>query len=869
MLQVPVPTPNRHPAASPPATRPADALSVGDLEGIVSRSNRLAATVAPRLIGRLPTGLVFGIGLVVCGAPAIGVADEPAAPSSAVAAGTSEVRSFFTRHCVDCHGADEAKGGLRLDTLSADLAATGTAKTWTKVLDRLASGEMPPQDSPRPPAAEMNQVREWIHHRLLAEDSRTRPADGALTLRRLNRVQYENTIRDLLSIDLELQDRLPVDGRALGFDNVGSALSLSSAQLEAYLDAADAALDAAIVTKPKPVGVKSRISGLQALGEIHVRRNGAIQELEDAAIGYGRLQFYASRDAAPEDGTYRVRCSMFGHQSQGKPVEVYCRSMHKTGDDVIGYFQIKPDVPEVLDIRVKLKKDARVTFNTLKFRYVPRKRVAAEHTDPGLGIQWIEFEGPLLDQWPPKGHTTLFGDLPIVMVSEYHKRMSVKSEQPQADAERLLRSFMRRAYRRPVTAADVEPMLALVTAHLAENEQSAKEGRAKKGPAKKGPPANDTSFEEAMRVGYKAVLCSPDFLFFQEKNRQPDDFSLASRLSYFLWNTLPDDELLDLAERGELSRPATLHAQVERLLNDPRSEQFAANFLGQWLDLRLIDFTTPDPKLYPEFDTALREAMLAETELFFQELLKKNLSVLEFIDSDFTFLNERLATHYGIDGVAGTEMRRVALPAGSRRGGVMTMASVLKVTANGSYTHPVHRGVWVMRNILGTPPEPPPPNAGAVEPDLRGLQTIRAQLDVHRRDQACAGCHVKIDPLGFALENFDVAGGWREKYRVLSGERLSLDKNGPPVEAAYELPDGRKFQDIDELKALLLTNQDQLARCVAEKLLVYATGRGLRFSDRAAVDAILAQSRAEKYGLRNMIHRIVESPVFLNDEAKR
>jgi hypothetical protein len=343
--------------------------------------------------------------------------------------------------------------------------------------------------------------------------------------------------------------------------------------------------------------------------------------------------------------------------------------------------------------------------------------------------------------------------------------------------------------------------------------------------------------------------------------------ALASRLSYFLWNTLPDEELIGLAERGELSRPATLDAQVERMLGDPRSHRFVSNFLGQWLDLRLIDFTTPDPKLYPEFDTALREAMVAETELFFQELLQKDLSVLKLVDSEFTFLNERLAEHYGIADVKGTEMRRVTLPAGSHRGGVMTMASVLKVTANGSYTHPVHRGVWILRNILGTPPEPPPPNAGAVEPDLRGLKTIREQLDVHRRDKACAGCHTKIDPLGFALENFDVAGGWREKYRVLKGEKLSLSKDGPPVEAAYELPDGRKFRDIDELKAILLENRDQLARCVAEKLLVYATGRGLRFSDRQAVAAILAESRAENYGLRKMIHLIVKSPIFLNSDG--
>jgi mono/diheme cytochrome c family protein len=813
--------------------------------------------------------------------PAAAEAPTAVADAPGTAQG-SDLGPFLQTYCIDCHGADQAEAGFRLDTLTADAASASfsvdhfavpeKARLWTKVVDRVAAGEMPPKDAEQPSAEERKRMLAGLDRQLLAADRKTMPPAGTLVLRRLNRVQYENTIRDLLSIDLELQDRLPADGRAFGFDNVGSALSLSSAQLEAYLDAADAALDAAIVTKPKPAGVKSRISGLTALADITGRRNGAVEELEDAAIGYGRLQFYASRDAAPEDGTYRLRCSFFGHKSQGKPVEVYCRSMHKTGDDVIGYFQIKPDVPEVLDLHVKLKKDARVTFNTLKFRYVPRQRVAAEHTDPGLGIQWIEFEGPLLDQWPPAAHKALFGDLPIGMVSEYHKRMSVQSADPPADARRLLTSFMRRAYRRPVTAADVDPILGLVTAHLDEAARLAAASPTKK----KGPPPLDTTFEEAMRIGYKAVLCSPDFLFFQDstaatsdERRRNDQFALASRLSYFLWNTLPDEELLGLAERGELSRPDTLRSQVERLLDDPRSAQFVRNFLGQWLDLRLIDFTTPDPKLYPEFDTALREAMVAETELFFQEVLKKDLSVLEFVDSDFTFLNERLAQHYGIEGVAGTEMRRVPIPPGSHRGGVMTMASVLKVTANGSYTHPVHRGVWILRNILGTPPEPPPPNAGAVEPDLRGLQTIRAQLDVHRRDKACAGCHTKIDPLGFALENFDVAGGWREKYRVLKGEQNYLNREGPAVEAAYELADGRKFDDIDGLKGLLLTNKDQLARCVAEKLLVYSTGRGLRYSDRAAVDAIVAASRAEGYGLRKMIHRIVASPTFLNDEITR
>lgn len=774
--------------------------------------------------------------------------DSTVAAAAEAGAVLPHVAAVLKQHCYECHGPDTAEAGLRLDQLPADFTTFEKARLWTKVHDRIAAGEMPPKGSPRLSAAEQSGVTKWLHENLLSADLQSLPPQGSLVLRRLNRVQYENTIRDLLSTNLELQERLPADGRAFGFDNVGAALSLSSAQVEAYLEAADAALDAVIVTKPRPEGVKQRISGLEAVGEITSRRNGAVLELDDAAVTFARGHFYASRDGgAPAEGLYRIRASLFAYQSGGEPVEIYVRAYRRSGDEVIGYYHVQPGAPQVLEITCRLKKDANVAISPQKFRYVPRERVAANQKDPGLGVQWVEFEGPLIGEWPPVGHKRLFGELPIEMVSNYHKIMSVKSEQPQADAERLLTAFMRRAYRRPVSTADVAPVLALVNAQL-ENEQIDAKQR----------------FEEAMRVGYKAILCSPEFLFFQEERGVPDDFALASRLSYFLWNTLPDEELIALAESGKLSRPETLHAQVERLLNDPRAERFVRNFLGQWLDLRLIDFTMPDPKLYPEFDTALREAMVDETELFFREVLKNDLSVNEFIDSDFTFLNQRLATHYGIEGVKGTEMRRVALPPDCRRGGVMTMASVLKVTANGSYTHPVHRGVWLLKNIVGQPPDPPPPNAGAVEPDLRGLKTIREELGVHRRDAACAACHVKIDPLGFALENFDVTGGWREKYRVLKGEKLSLSKEGPVVEAAYELPDGRPFQDIDELKALLLENRDQMARCLIEKLLIYATGRGLRFSDRAAVAEILEHSRAKNHGLRSLIHAIVESPVFLN-----
>jgi mono/diheme cytochrome c family protein len=775
-------------------------------------------------------------GALAFGLAANGFASAPEkAPADPVA-----IRPFLQKHCVDCHGPDTAKAGLRLDTLIGDFSDPEKFRVWLKVLDRMEAGEMPPKKRERPPQAETKQTLAWLHESLLAADRKAQPKAGSLLLRRLNRVQYENTVRSLLDIDLELQDRLPPDTRAFGFDNVGAALSLSSAQLEAYLDAADASLDASIVNRTRPVGIKQRLSGLTALTQYSIRGEGRLLELEEAAVGFGRLEFYPHRNPIPEDGRYRVRASVFTYKVVDKPIELYVRMRHTTGDRVIGYYEAPPDVPKVIEFETILKKGSYVVFGVPTLKYALRMANPADRPGPGVGVQWTEVEGPIYDSWPPISHQRLFGDLPLAPVTPKSLVHVVKPRDPPADAERLLTDFMRRAYRRPVSASDIEPVLALVKEHLADKKNS---------------------FEEAMRVGYKAILCSPHFLFFQEKRSEPDDFALASRLSYFLWNTLPDEELLRVAA-GELRQSATLKTQVERLLNHPKSSGFVRNFLGQWLDLRLIDATTPDPKLYPEFDTALQTAMVKEVELFFEEMLRHDLSVTNVVASDFTFLNERLARHYGIDGVKGPEMRRVAIPPGTHRGGLMTMGAVLKVTANGSYTHPVHRGVWMLRNIVGRPPEPPPPNAGAVEPDLRGAKTIREQLDAHRKVTACASCHSKIDPFGFALESFDVIGGWRDQYRILKGPMLAMTKQGPPVEANYELPDGRSFDNIDGLRKLLLDDRDQLVRCLTEKLLTYGTGRGLRFSDRAAVDAIVARSRAPGYGLRSLIHDVVQCRLF-------
>jgi hypothetical protein len=402
--------------------------------------------------------------------------------------------------------------------------------------------------------------------------------------------------------------------------------------------------------------------------------------------------------------------------------------------------------------------------------------------------------------------------------------------------------------------------------------------------------AEKRSFEQAIRVGLGAVLASPEFLFLREEPGRLDDFALASRLSYFLWSTMPDEELLALAENSArhvrrtaagdnaqrvpatLSDPDVLHRQVERMLESPKAATFIENFVGQWLGLRDIDFTEPSHILHPEFDDMLKASMVRETELFFAELLKHDLSLMNFVNSDFTMLNGRLAKHYGIPGVEGWEFHKTLLPPGTHRGGVLTMAGVLKVTANGTNTSPVTRGAWVLDRILGTPPPKPPENVAALEPDIRGATTIREQLAKHRQIPSCASCHAKIDPPGFALESFDVIGGWRENYRLTSWSRgaqeVTVDGRKMPylhglkVDPADTLPDGRAFQNIDEFKQLLLADKGQIARSLTVKLLTYGTGGAPEAADQPGINAIVDKIRDKNYGLRSLVHEVVQSKLF-------
>ncbi|NDD65255.1 MAG: DUF1588 domain-containing protein, partial [Acidobacteria bacterium] len=482
-----------------------------------------------------------------------------------------------------------------------------------------------------------------------------------------------------------------------------------------------------------------------------------------------------------------------------------------------------------------------------------RNPLAQRDGQPGVSFRWLEVEGPICDEWPSRGHRLLFGDLPLRLNGS--GEVEVMSTDPRADAERLLRQFVRRAYRHSgaLTVAELRGFSRLVEATM----------------------KNGGSFADGMITAYAGVLCSPAFVTIEERPGWLDDESLATRLALFLWNGAPsDDERRRLIPPGGLRNPERLQSQADKMLADPRSGRFVAGFLDYWLDLRKVGDTSPDEVLYSDYylDDYLVESATAETYAFFAELLRTNSPARNLVASDFAMLNERLADHYGIEGVKGSRIRRHRLPESSIRGGLLTQASILKVTANGTTTSPVVRGAWVMERILGKPAPPPPPSIPAVEPDTRGATTIRQQLDRHRTLPSCNSCHAKIDPAGFALENFDIFGGWRDRYRALGeGEKAAgIGKNGQrfafrlvqPVDPAGALPGGRSFRDIRELKRLLAQDERQIARNLVERLIVFATGAPVRFSDRPVVEAILDRSAPENYGIRSLIRNIITSEIF-------
>src|SRR5262245_48823325 len=540
----------------------------------------------------------------------------------------AEVRTFLNQHCLECHGAEKPKGKFRVDSLALDFREQVSRDRWLVVLKRIQAGEMPPKGWPRPPAKDSAALTSWIRARADAAEQARRATEGRVFLRRLNRAEYTNTLRDLLGIDLDLREKLALDGSMDGFDNVGSALHLSAFALERYLEAADAALNVAIADRPAPAKTKTRYS-LKNQHAVKIYGNEFYRVLDDDTV----VMFVSTHDTTvwlsqfyPRDrGHYRFRISASGFQSSGKPVTF---AVHSSTVGLVGYFDVPADKPTVIEFV------SRVEAHTGSIEIAPYglgKEVtqtpgkAAKYKGAGLAVHWVEVEGPLYDAWPPASHRRIFGDRQQVRLKN-SDRLEVVSKNPKADAESIIRDFARRALRRPVTEDELKRFLAVARARLEEND----------------------SFEQAVRVGLTAGMSSPRFLVLQEKPGKLDEYALASRLSDFLWSTMPDEELLTLAAQKKLSDPETLRRQADRLLNDPKAAAFATNFCGQWLNLREIDFTEPHYRRYPEWGQILQAPAARATDAVFTEMLKNDLSLTNFVASDFSMLNGRLAKHYGI-----------------------------------------------------------------------------------------------------------------------------------------------------------------------------------------------------------------------------
>lgn len=768
------------------------------------------------------------------------------------AASESPGKQFFTEHCDNCHAGVKAMGGFTVASLSDDFTDKQNLERWLNVLEQLKDGNMPPKEKPRPPVNDAQRVVDWITTQAAKAENVRRELEGRVVMRRLNRAEYANTVRDLLGVEVDLADLLPLDTSTNGFDNNAEQLHTSSFLIRYYLDSADRVLDEAIANEPEPWILKKRFDireekSVKATGSVYRHTDDGVAIFATWESANIRVTMWNFRSHVR--GKYRFRISGYGFQSEGKPIafRVTAGTLKEvTEERLIDYFAVPADKPTVIEFTEQLEPENRIRILAEGLPALPpavEKIGADKYTGPGLVIQWVDVEGPILESWPPPSHKAIFGDLQQTRISP--QRFEVVSSQPMVDADRILRDFARRAFRRNISDVDIQPFLARVKSKLDENY----------------------SFEQAMRVGLKGILVSPDFLFLRETGPKLDDFAIASRLSYFLWSSMPDEELFQIAAANQLQEPEVLREQVERMLRDPKARAFNTNFTGQWLSLRAIDATMPDGTLYPEYDDILKTSMIKETSLFFDEVLKNDLPLTHFVSSDFTFLNARLAKHYGIPGIEGMEMRKVILPNNSHRGGLLTMGSILKVTANGTTTSPIIRGSWVLERILGTPPPKPPRDVEAIEPDIRGATTIREQLAKHRNVESCASCHRKIDPHGFALESFDVIGGWRESYRATGEPRVVNGRkvrfwDGPAVDPSDALADGRSFRDIDEYKKLILEEKDQLARNLTEKLLAYSTGAVPSYADKPEVENIVSRLRNKNYGFKALIHEIVQSPLF-------
>ncbi|MCC6540372.1 MAG: DUF1588 domain-containing protein [Bryobacterales bacterium] len=806
--------------------------------------------------------------------------------------------------CASCHQGGAAAGGLDVTALSTNLTDRATREKWTRLHDRVEKREMPPKGTPFSAASRAAMLRP-LAQALHEADRADVAAHGRGPMRRLNRDEYEQNLRDLLHLPyLDIRDMLPEDREAYHFNKVSEALDMSRVQLAAYLDATEAALRQAMAASVEPPAVTrfrtfgfKLFPGLRSTGTLSsmffIKDNRGInveserarpitpEQERDETIEMGLFRSpgwpygaFPRGFAAPHAGEYHVRLRAravlqhpgFTVTPARQYVPMTLRSRRPTNHDIAedvksvgGILEIQPE-PRVYETTVLLGKGQTVEYGLLglpvpqvdaipsqpgSYRFPPFPPEGA----PGVALQWIEIEGPLAPQaWPPASHRVLFDGLGV----------SPSPPDPKQEARRLLRRFAGLAARggAPVTEEALRKFEALVHARLDKQEP----------------------FTEAMLAGYQAFLSSGLFIYLHEPR---DHGAIAERLSHFLTNSRPDAVLARRAREQSLRNRRVLRAEADRLIAGGGLARFVKGFSDYWLNLRNLRRDDPDLRLYPEYrlDEYLVDSMERETLEFVTALVRENLPVRTLVQADFVFANDRLAKHYELPGVVGSALRRVALPPGSVLGGLLTQGAILKITANGTSTSPVLRGAWIMDRIIGEPPPPPPPGVPAVEPDIRGARTIREQLALHTKSATCAACHARFDPVGLALENFDVAGRWRTRYRgIAEGERVSgIDHTGHDfaytlagaVDASGTLLDGRSFKDVRELKALLAANPRALARNLLHQFTVYATGTPVRFSDRREIDRVLDVCSRNGYRVRDLLQAFIGSSIFLGGDAAK
>ncbi len=834
------------------------------------------------------------------------------------------VEPYFRRHCIGCHGPDAQEGEFRIDQLLPDLSERHVAEKWLEVVNRINKGEMPPADEPRPDAKQQDAVATWIAGELRRAAKIAQSTGGKIVLRRMNRAEYNNTIRDLIGMDFSPAADFPEDPPAFGFDNVGSALSISPLHFEKYLRAAREIVDRAIVSGERPKSFLWRLEveqahpsnqfpGRRSAGDFelwvddpHTPRHrylikGGGRDVQDGWLrqtggrGEGQAGFRWFKIPAPGEYVVRIRAAAhiptradvlrtatalkqaeydreltrldsdqkrqqlrerwdryvwpaFRRHLETYPDYDYGAPRMKVATDkgiIVGEVSVDAprNEPHVYEFRYEFHPQPRELdgINVTNNYAIPREIENLSFGDnpgfarPELWIDWVELEGPVVADWPLPSQRRLLFDSPL-------------RDNETSYAREVLDRFASRAYRRPATTGEIDGLLELL-----------REVRASK-----------PNFEEAIKIPLIAVLCSPHFLYLVEPSepaentlRELDEWELASRLSYFLWSSMPDEELFALARAGTMHDPDTLRAQVDRMLADPKSAAFVRNFTGQWLGLRQVGANPPGRDLFPRYDDHLETSMVGESEAFFAEILHHDLDVKHFLKSDFVVINERLARFYAIPDVKGDKFRRVPVDPQHHRGGLLTQASILTITSNGTRTSPVIRGKWILDNILGDPPPPPPPDAGDIAPKVPGINkaTVRVRLEAHRQIAACASCHSKIDPLGFALENFNADGTWRDREGF--GYKGRIDDQDPPIDASGTLPDGTTFATFEEFRELLLHREDEFLAALTEKLTTYALGRGIEYSDRPTLEEFRRAMKREGNSLRSLIRQIVTSRLFL------